>query len=81
MIPEFDGDGLLPQGIYPATWKEVVQRFGGNERRRRLLMGLSAALSLLRLAGCRRIYIDGSFVVDRDTGEPKGIIELSLDES
>ena len=61
MIPEFDAKGLLPAGIHPATWKELADRFGGNERRRQLLVGLSEALRLLRLAGCRRVYIDGSF--------------------
>lgn len=62
MIPSFDAQGLLPQGIYPATWEEVIERFGVNDRRRQLLNGLSEALNLLRLAGCRRVYINGSFV-------------------
>lgn len=144
MIPEFTAGGLLPQGVHPATLEEVRERFGGNERREQLLTGLVEALRLLRAAGCRRVYIDGSFVtakerpndidfcwdiegvepdaldpvffdfadgraaqkarfgaeffpaqvpegitgrtfleffqVDRQTGEPKGIIELRLDD-
>ena len=66
MIPQFNANGLLPHGTYPATLEEVIERFGGNKRRRELLKGLSAALTLLRLAGCRRVFIDGSFVTSKE---------------
>ncbi|HKY03257.1 MAG TPA: hypothetical protein VJQ56_00105 [Blastocatellia bacterium] len=66
MIPEFDEQGLLPEGIHSATWEEVITHFGGNERRRQLLSGLSEALGLLKSAGCRRVYIDGSFVTSKE---------------
>ena len=36
--------------------------FGFTARRARLLAGLKEALGLLRPAGCRRVYVDGSFV-------------------
>jgi hypothetical protein len=36
--------------------------FGFTERRVRLLAGLKEALILLKRAGCRTVYIDGSFV-------------------
>jgi hypothetical protein len=70
MIPEFDpstGRGLrvLPPGIYPATKEEVSNRFGGNSVRTRLLTGLMTALSLLEQAGCRQVYLDGSFVTSK----------------
>lgn len=66
MIPEFDARGLLPRGVHRATWEEVVERFGGNPQRERLLDGLSNALVLLRNAGCQRIYINGSFVTAKE---------------
>lgn len=66
MIPQFTADGLLPRGAHPATLEEVLERFGGNERRRQLLRGLSEALRLLRSAGCRRVYINGSFVTAKE---------------
>ena len=66
MIPEFIAGGLLPQGIHPATLEEVLERFGGNERREQLLTGLVEALRLLRAAGCRRVYINGSFVTSKE---------------
>jgi hypothetical protein len=46
--------------------EEVLERFGGNERREQLLNGLVEALRLLRAAGCRRVYINGSFVTSKE---------------
>jgi hypothetical protein len=66
VIPEFTADGLLPQGVHPATLEEVQERFGGNERREQLLIGLVEALRLLGAAGCRRVYINGSFVTSKE---------------
>lgn len=66
MIPEFTAYGLLPEGVHSATLDEVRERFAGNERREQLLTGLVAALRLLRAAGCRRIYINGSFVTAKE---------------
>jgi hypothetical protein len=68
MIPEFNRDGRLPAGIHWATWQEIESRFGFSEHRRELLRGLRSALRALRTAGCRQLYIDGSFVTAK--GEP-----------
>lgn len=62
MIPGFRPDGTLPPGEHEATWREIVQTFGTTPHRRGLLAGLRRALQALRDAGCRRAYIDGSFV-------------------
>lgn len=67
MIPEFDSRGLLPKGVHRANLQQIVKRFGGNRQRRLLLKGLTEALDLLRRAGCRRVYIDGSFVTDKES--------------
>lgn len=63
-IPAFDEHGSLPPGIYEATWSEIVDRFGGTPKRQQLLAGLRAALDLLAVCGCRRAWLDGSFVTD-----------------
>lgn len=47
-----------------ATGPEFVLRYGYNKRRRDLLKGLERAMQDLRFAGCRRIYVDGSFIND-----------------
>lgn len=64
MIPAHR-NGLLPAGIYEATWAEVVTRFGTNPRRVRLLRGLRTALVHLAGAGCERAYLAGSFVTTK----------------
>ena len=66
MIPQFDADGLLPPGIHWATWDEVTAIFGNTPWRRRLLDGLEMAIDSLRRAGCRTVYIDGSFVTSKE---------------
>ena len=65
MIPPFQTDGNLPPGIHNATWAEVTQRFGGNPQRQRLLTGLRLAIDNLQDAGCRRVYLNGSFVTSK----------------
>lgn len=62
MIPEWLPNGDLPSGVHPATWAEIEERLAFNPRRRRLLSGFREACELLRKAGCRLIYLDGSFV-------------------
>jgi len=67
VIPAFDSDGgRLPPGEHIAVWDEIVDRFGWTERRRRLLDGLAEALELLGAAGCRRVWVNGSFVTAKD---------------
>jgi hypothetical protein len=68
VIPPFDaGSGNLPPGVHDATWSELVARYGYNSRRLALLAGLKAALDALRVAGCRRAYVDGSFITATET--------------
>jgi hypothetical protein len=67
MLPAFDPDsGRLPAGEHVASWDEVVERFGWTERRRRMLDGLAEAIELLVTAGCRRVWVNGSFVTAKD---------------
>jgi hypothetical protein len=68
--------GLLPVGEHLASWDEVVERFGWNAWRRRLLDGLADGLDLLAAAGCRRVWLNGSFVTAKD--EP-GDFDVSWD--
>ena len=61
MVPVFV-DGVLPPGEWPASWAEVEASFGGSEWRVHLLGGCRRALLSLKAAGCRRAWVDGSFV-------------------
>jgi hypothetical protein len=66
MIPALTAEGLLPPGIHHASWVELERRFGYNPTRRRLLSGLRRAAKALALAGCEVLYLDGSFVTDKE---------------
>lgn len=66
MIPFFDYTGNLPPGIHWASWQEFEKRFGTNSRRKQLLSGLKQAIASLRKAGCRTVFVDGSFVTSKE---------------
>lgn len=68
MIPEFE-DGLLPPGVHGATWNELLDAFGWNPERVRLLAGLRLVIGDLRAVGCRRVWLNGSFVTEKDVPE------------
>jgi hypothetical protein len=66
-IPELEpATGNLPSGVHHASWQELVATFGTNARRQQLLDGLRRSLLALKAAGCRRAYIDGSFVTGKE---------------
>lgn len=48
------------------AWDEAVDALGWGQRRRRLLDGLAEVIALLGAAGCRRIWVNGSFVTAKD---------------
>lgn len=62
MIPKFTEEGLLPPGIHNCTWVEFLKQFGTNPHRLSLIGGLKKGAFALRLAGCQRVFVDGSFV-------------------
>ena len=62
MIPKFDDMGFLPPGIHESTWDEFSSRFNFSPRREWLLIGLKKALLQLQYSGCKKVFIDGSFV-------------------
>jgi hypothetical protein len=78
MLPDFDARGNLPPGIYEANWEAVAARFGTSPERRLLLVQLRAALDALAASGCRRAWLDGSFVgdVERRLGRPPGDVDV-----
>ena len=66
MIPKFLRNGNLPQGIHETMWKQFCERFGNTEHRQSLIKGLASALKDLSAAGCKMVYIDGSFVTAKE---------------
>lgn len=66
MIPAWSANGDLLPGVHFATWSEIEERLAFNPRRRRLLAGFQQACEKLRQAGCRLVYLDGSFVTTKE---------------
>ena len=65
VIPDFDDNGNLPPGVHFCEWEEFNERFGTTFKRQNMIDGLKLAMTQLKAAGARTIYIDGSFVTSK----------------
>ena len=90
MIPESINIGgvwnVLPPGVHDASLREVEQRFAANEIREALYDGFNRGVRALESAGCRTIFLDGSYVTDKPRPgdfdacwEPAGVDHSRLD--
>jgi len=86
VIPALTTLGLLPPGVHDTTWPELSQRFGNNGQRKSVLAGIRQAATALSKAGCRRLWIDGSFVSSKakpkdwdGCWDPVGVVRSLLD--
>jgi Family of unknown function (DUF6932) len=77
---------VLPAGIHQASLNEVAGAFAANPWRRKLFDGLVDAAGRLRLAGCKTVYLDGSYVSGKPTPgdfdacwDPNGVDRALLD--
>jgi len=67
MLPDFNIDGNLPEGIHRATDDEVLTRFATNTARRQWLgERLRSLLAMARSTGkLERVFLWGSFVTEK----------------
>lgn len=65
MIPNFDGNGNLPPGIYECTLEEFEKRFVNGIKRIQIYEGMKKLIIDLKKIGCNAIYIDGSYVTKK----------------
>ena len=77
---------VLPPGVHDATLDEIQERFATSEKRRKLFDGFRRAVVALVKAGCRTIYLDGSFITDKPVPgdfdvcwDPAGVDAAKLD--
>lgn len=93
MIPPCDENGNLPTGIHLDTIDALVARFGsGSEERIAEASELLLFVEAARLAGVRRLMVNGSFVTGKAAPNdvdvvilpgpeyPRGTKELDADE-
>jgi hypothetical protein len=66
MIPDFIPTGLLPDGIHWSDLAEIRARYCWNTHRERLFGGFERAVAALSVAGCKLLYLNGSFVTTKD---------------
>jgi hypothetical protein len=77
MIPAFTYNGLLPPGIHRASVGELRDKLGWSKQRRELIGGLEKVLELMGSCGVERVYLDGSFVTDKDrSGDIDGCYDV-----
>jgi len=69
MIPDLVDIGgpwkVLPPGVHFATLKEIEERFAISDHRKYLFSGFRKGVLSLHKAGCRKIFLDGSFVTEK----------------
>jgi hypothetical protein len=65
-IPEFNDSGNLPAGEHHANLQEVEAKLVFNERRQELFKGMQRTFEPLKIVGCQRIFIGGSFVTNKE---------------
>jgi hypothetical protein len=90
VIPPFIDIGAvwkaLQPGIHEATFQEIEERFATNETRRLLFEGFRAGAEALMKAQRKTVYLDGSFVTEKDypgdfdlCWDPVGVDDTKLD--
>jgi hypothetical protein len=77
---------VLPPGVHPATLPEVAIAFATNAKRRLLYDRLLLAVTALRVAGCDKLWLDGSYVTGKTVPgdydacwDPTGMDRAKLD--
>lgn len=70
-IPPFNEAGNLPPGVYHVLLEDIEKRFTWTEKRKKLFQGLVNAALNLASAGVLLLYIDGSFITNKE--EPNDI--------
>ena len=80
-IPDFRGDGYLPEGLHVASLADVTSRFGdGNRQRQRLMIRLVRWVELSLTVKAKRLFVDGSFVTAKELpNDVDAVVQLPND--
>ncbi|PWK68268.1 hypothetical protein LX99_04792 [Mucilaginibacter oryzae] len=77
MVPVFNNEGVLPEGVHEASFEEFKERFVYNSRRSEIYAAFLILVNDLRAINCWVVYIDGSYVTDK---ELPGDIDVCWDD-
>lgn len=81
MLPHFQLNGLLPEGLHAASEAEALERFGeGSPERRRLGQAVSRWLRLCHSSGAKRFCLNGSFVTAKPSPSDADAVVLLGDD-
>jgi len=82
LIPEFNTDGNLPEGIYTADEKEFMDRFCVHSARRKWLgERLTELFALLKATGkAKRLFIWGSFISAKESPNDIDVLLIMADD-
>jgi hypothetical protein len=68
LIPEFQSNGFLPEGVHEAFEGEVMDRFAaGSVERKRLGRQFGRWMRICRSSGALRFCLNGSFVTAKES--------------
>jgi len=59
-------NGNLAPGMHLASLAQIEQRFTHTEHRKKLFEGLKKLSSHLKEAGCNTLFVDGSFITNKE---------------
>lgn len=66
-IPALQKNGELPTGEHQASLDEIEKAYGlSNDRRKSLMWGLREAACNFKLSGVKTLWVDGSFITDKE---------------
>lgn len=79
-LPPFETTGDLPVGVYSAPLKEISERFGESNARRKILMTRLERIFRIAIAtgGVSRFIIFGSFITNKIEPNDIDIFMLSI---
>lgn len=66
MIPDFLKNGNLPTGIHWSTISEIEDKLCFSPKRKTLFNNFKNAILHLKKAGCKYVYLDGSFTTNKE---------------
>jgi hypothetical protein len=82
MLPVFNADGNLPEGIHRAAEDEVIKRFATTTARRKWLGDrLRSLLALAKSTGkLERVFLWGSFVTEKSLPNDLDVLLIFADD-